>query len=246
MKIIISFFTLLTFSLYAQITFEQTRVVVNAPADATVVHADFKFSNQGKETAEIVRYESTCSCMSVQMNDGGKLIFAPNEKGSLRATFNLENFTGEVDKTFLIWMKGDAENSPSHQLTVHCSIPVLVSIEPKTLEWNNGEGLAPKIIKVKMNHTEPIHIVSAKMGNPAFATKIITVTEGSEYHIEVTPMNKDGAPPGLGVMHIETDCNIEKQKKHMAFAIVRQAATISAPPATLGTPPRTEAEKISK
>ncbi len=246
MKFFISISTLLTFSLSAQITFEQTKKEINALPDATVVHADFNFFNQGKKTEEIIRYESTCSCMAVQINDGSKLTYAPNEKGSLRATFTMENFSGDVDKTVLIWMKGDAENSPSHQLTVHVHIPVLVVIKPKTLEWQSGEELTAKVIKVKMDYSEPIRLLSVKMNNPAFLTKLITVTEGSEYDIEVTPVRKGDVQPGLGVLHLETDCNIEKQKQQMAFAIVRQAATISAPPATLGPAPRAAPETISK
>jgi hypothetical protein len=246
MKLFIPIFAFVTFSLNAQITFESTKQEVNAAADATVVQADFSFSNLGNKTEEIVRYESTCSCMSVQINDNSKLTYAPNEKGSLRATFNLENFSGEVDKTVLIWMKGDGENSPSHQLTVHVRIPVLVVIEPKTLEWKSGEVLTKKIIKVKMNHTEPIHLLSVKMGNPAFLTTLRTVTEGSEYDIEVTPVQKGDEQPGLGVMHLETDCKIEKQKQQMAFTIVRQVVAISEPPVILGPAPQAPPEKISK
>ena len=190
-----------------------TKQEITATPDATTVYADFSFTNHGDKIEEIARYEATCSCMTVQMNNGEKMKFAPGEKGSLRATFQLENFSGDVDKSLLLWMKGDAESAPSHQLTVRVHIPVLVVLEPKTVEWKSGEALSAKIIKVTMKHTEPIHLLSVTMSNPAYASKLITVTEGSEYNLEVTPKPNGHDQVGMGVMHLDTDCKIEKQKR---------------------------------
>ncbi len=213
---------------HGQLVFDSLKKEIHAAPDADQVFCDFEFENKGSTDAVIKEAKTTCSCISVEINNGGKLKYAPGEKGVLRATFKMENFSGQVDKNVLVSMMGDKEAEPSFNLVVTVFIPVLVSMEPKTLEWNLRDPLEPKTIKIKMNHTEPIKITRVSMTNSSFQTELKTITEGAEYDLVVTPVSNDGISPGLGVLHIETDCKVEKQKRQMAFAVVRNAP-LSAP-----------------
>lgn len=240
MKTLISLF-FLSLVAHAQLVFDAKQKVLHAPADADRIHCDFNFENKGKENITIARYESTCSCMSVQISDGGKLQYAPGEKGVVRALFSMENFSGHVDKVVNIWLKGDPEDAPSCQLTVSVNIPVLVEMVPKTVEWVKGQELAPKSIVVTMKHSEPIKITKAISSNEMFALAIKVIEEGKKYEIVVTPTMSDPNRPGIAVIHLETDCKIKKQQKQMAFAIVRDQrvtapATPAAPSAATRTP----------
>lgn len=235
---------LLSVAAHAQIVFDATSKELNAPPDANKIHCDFAFENKGKETVSIARYESTCSCMSVQISNGGKLDYAPGEKGVLRANFNMENFSGHVDKHVKLWMKGDADDAPTHSLVVGVNIPVLVDMQPKTVEWVKGDSMSPKIITVTMNHSEPIKLLKASSSNENFSVAVKTIEEGKKYELSVTPQVVEADRPGIAVLHLETDCKIEKQKKQMAFAIVRNERIAVAAPAApqLGAPNRAAAE----
>jgi hypothetical protein len=221
MKSILLLLLALTTSLHAELVFDAQKKEIHAPPDAQKIVCDFFFENKGKETVKIDRYESTCSCMSVQINQGGKLEYAPGEKGVLRANFDMENFTGEVDKNVVLWLAGDKESSPSFILVVNVHIPVLVEMQPRTLEWHGKGPWEAKVMKIRMNHTEPIDIVRTTLQNPCFEWEMKTIEKGKEYELLVKPVMKPDVAPGMAVIHIETDCSIKKQQKHMAFVLVR-------------------------
>lgn len=232
----------LTLSLHAELVFDAQKKDIKAPPEARTIVCDFSFENKGTETVKIARYKSTCSCMSVQINQGGKLEYAPGEKGILRANFDMENFTGEVDKNVVLWLDGDPESKPSFVLVVHVIIPVLVEMQPRTLEWNGPGPWEAKTLKIRMNHTEPIQITRATLNNPCYESELKVIEPGKEYDFIVKPLVKPDAQPGVGVIHIETDCLIDKQKKQMAFVIVRTEAPNAAGAGALGPAPRGEAE----
>jgi Protein of unknown function (DUF1573) len=217
-KLLIIFLLLCQSLVFGELVFDETSQTLNVPPDAKIITGDFYFENKGSTEVVIKTYESTCTCMTVQISNQGKLRYAPGEKGVVRGVFNMENFSGEVDKTILISMEGDPANQPNHKLTLHVHIPVLVKIEPKTLIWNPEEERNTKIIRVKMAHTEPISIQKVSCTNGSFTTQFTTIEVGKLYEISVTPVEKEKSSTGLGVIHIETDCKIEKQRTQIAFA----------------------------
>lgn len=232
----------LTLSLRAELVFDALKKDIHADPGALRISCDFMFENKGAKTVRVERYESTCSCMSVEINQGGKVEYAPGEKGILRANFNMENFVGDVDKNVLIWMEGDEEAKPSIVLVVQVHIPVLVDIQPRTLEWEGSAPWEAKTMKITMKHTEPIRILETRMGNPSYHTELKTIEEGKSYELLVQPLDKPDAPPGMAVVHFETDCKIDKQKKQMAFFVVRPKAPAPSVAPQLGPAPAGQAE----
>ncbi len=234
-----------TVSVRAELVFDSLKKEVKAEPDARKVTCDFYFENKGSETVHIAEYKATCSCMDVQVNQNGKLTYAPGEKGIMRTIFDMENFTGEVDKNVLVWMQGDAKEKPSIVVTVHVIIPVLVDIQPRTMRWNGPGPWEAQTMKIRMNHTEPIQIVRASLNNPCYETELKTIEVGKEYELIIKPLVKPDVQPGMGVIHIETDCKIDKQKKQMAFVVVDQKTPV--PPmggAQLGPAPQGDAEQV--
>ena len=219
MKFLLAIILLLPLS--AQLTFDSLKKDVHATAETSIVHCDFLFENKSNQEAVIERYETHCPCLRVEINQEGKLKYAPGEKGILRAIFDLETFSGEVDKKVTIWMKGDRDDAPSVTLIVTMHIPVIVNMEPKTLEWQANEALVTKSFKVTMNHEKPISITKVSVNNAAFTTSLKTIVEGKEYSIEVTPQRKGQEKVGMTAVTVETDCPVSKQKRQLAFAIVR-------------------------
>lgn len=203
----------------AGLDFEKTLMEIHAPADAKVVTAEFEFTNRTDKPVRVVKYDAACSCMALKIKDS-KLRYAPGESGVLRADFEMGNFSGTVDKVVALWLDADPADKPSVRLTVRVHIPVLVSLEPKTLKWDlNGDG-APQTIRITMNHTDPIRVTSVNSSSPAFQHELKTIEEGKVYELIVKPAEIDS--PGLGILRIETDCPIPQHRLQQAFAVIRK------------------------
>lgn len=221
MKALLLCVLFLPLPLLAGLSFETKLKDVHVGHDEREVTCDFEFSNDTEKAISIARYESTCSCMNVKVK-GGKLRYEPGEKGVIRAIFDMGNFSGEVDKSVRIWLRGDMIDKPSITLTTRVHIPVLVEIEPKTVRWEvDPEGKpTTQVISIKMNHDKPIHVLSAEAGNQKFTAELKTLEEGKTYELHVTPV--EVSKPALGVIQIRTDANSSRYSSQRAFALVRK------------------------
>lgn len=207
------------------LSFGETHREIRAEPDARKVTADFEFDNRGEEAVRIVKYDASCACMSVGVK-GGKLNYAPGEEGVIRAVFDMGNFSGSTDKVVNVWLEGDPENEPSVRLTVEVHIPELVTLEPRSVRWEAGDAPDAKSISIVMDHDEPIRVTEVECANEQFEIELKTVEEGEKYEIVVTPKSTESQQ--LGVIHITTDCEIEKQANPRAFCIVRRSPVVPA------------------
>lgn len=203
----------------AGLDFPQTLKEIHAPADAKVVSADFEFTNHTDKPVRIVKYDAACSCMAIKVKDS-KLRYAPGESGVLRADFEMGNFSGTVDKVVALWIDDDPADKPSVKLTVRVHIPVLVSLEPKTLKWDLNGAAEAQTIRITMNHDSPIRVTSVNSSSEAFRHELKTIEEGKSYEVIVTPT--EIGSPGLGIIRIETDCPLERHRLQQAFAVIRK------------------------
>jgi hypothetical protein len=204
----------------AGLDFPSTLKDVQAPADAKIVTADFEFTNHSDKTVNVAKVDPTCSCISVTIKEG-KLRYAPGESGIIRTKFDMGNFSGTVDKVVAVWLDNDPIDKPSVALTVRVHIPVLVSLEPKSVKWETGGKGEPQIIRIPMNHTKPIHVTGVRSSSESFEMDLKTIKDGQNYELVVTPVDVNS--PGIAVLRIETDCDIPKHKIQQAFAMVRKS-----------------------
>lgn len=205
----------------AEMVFKTKLVEVRAAADAKVVTADFPFEVKGSEGAEIISHEAPCSCLSAQVfplksDRSTKLKWADGETGKIVGRFEMGNFKGTVDKAILLNLKGSDEKI---QLVVRVHIPVLFQVEPSTHKWELNGPKTPKVFKIKVNHTEPIHILKHMGQMEQFPYEVKTIKNGWEYEVTVTPKNT--AVPSLGRLAFFTDCPIKRHKRHQVFTVVR-------------------------
>ena len=194
---------------------------IDAPADATTLTADFSFTNSSKDSVTIVKTDPGCSCLKVEVS-GGKLKYAPGESGVVRATFDMGNYSGVVEKKVAVWLDADAPDQPSKTLTVRFHIPVLVATDPKTVQWNIGDPSTPQVIHVGMSEGQMIRVNQVDSSSESFTCEIKTIEDGRRYDILVTP--KEMNRSGMAVIRIKTDCEIAKYKVQQAFAVVRKSA----------------------
>jgi hypothetical protein len=106
-------------------------------------------------------------------------------------------------------------------------IPVLVSLEPKTVKWEVNGDASPQTIRIAMNHAEPIRVKDVSSSSKAFRFELKTIDEGKLYELIVTPA--EIATPGLGILRVETDCAIDRHRIQQAFAVVRKPLNTAKP-----------------
>ena len=220
MKTIFSvWLALMAFVCAGKLEFKALLQDLHAPPEAKTVTAEFEFTNKTDKEVTVKEYKPTCSCISVMIKEG-KLRYAPGESGLLRAEFDMQNFSGVVDKVIALWLDADPADKPSMSLTVRVHIPVLVELEPKTLKWELGGKGEAQTIKVSMKHDKPIRIKAVTSSSEAFKCEVKTVEDGKSYDIVVTPDDVTNAQ--MAVFRLETDSEIKKFQVQQAFGIVRK------------------------
>lgn len=207
------------FSFAGALEFVETSKEINAPVDVTTVVAEYEFTNKTQKPVTIIKSDPGCSCVAVQISEG-KLRYGPGEKGTIRATFDMGNFTGSVDKVIALWLDNDPIDKPSTMLNLKVNIPVLIGLEPKTLKWDLDGKPEPQTIQIKMAEGQTIRVTGVKSSSDSFVCQLKTVQEGRQYELVVTPTDLE--KPGIGVFRIETDCTVAKQKTQQAFGVVRR------------------------
>lgn len=215
---------LIGMGLAAGLEFPSPLQEIHAAADARKVTADFEFTNRSDKPVLISKYDSTCSCMGVKIQDG-KLRYAPGESGVVRAEFTIGNFSGTMDKVVALWLDKDAADKPSVSLTVRVHIPILVELDPKTLKWDLNGKVGPKTIRITMHHEQPIRVLAVTSTSQAFQHELKTLEEGKRYELIVTPVAMN--TPALGIFRIETDCKLERHRIQQVFATVRKPRAAS-------------------
>ncbi len=179
------------------------------PADE-VVKTTFKFRNKGTKAVKIFDLESSCSCLSAELD---KAVYQPGEEGTGTAEFKVSTFVGRHEK--LITALTDDPQQKEWVITFILDIPAVVDIEPKTIQWWVGEEPVEKTTTVKMNADTPMTIknITATRDNVEFSWK--EVTPGREYRVTVKP--KSTKDVTLGALKIETDSTIPKYQRQLAF-----------------------------
>ncbi len=213
-------FVLLVSALYGQeLTFEEVKQAVTVKADETRLIVYFKFSNDSEEIAEIINYDAKCPCLAVQI-EGGKLRYAPGEKGVMRGVFELQNFTGVVAKNIQIWMKGDAESLPSVKLSVAVTIPEKLHLEPASLSWQLGEETIEKSIMIKVSGDEPMEVLGVVGGEGKFSHTLHEVEKSKLYRLDIKPISTDTI--GMVRLRVKTSSTNFRFAKRSVFVMVRK------------------------
>ena len=204
-------------------TFVKNRVEVTVKPDAKRVSIPFEFENKTKKTLTIARYDSACSCLSARVAEPeGKMTYKPGEKGKIVVDFELGSFSGKVEKTVMLWTKDDPAQMPSTVLTSAITIPVLFDVSPRTLYWDHNGSKEPQTIKLKVTGDKPIHISNHQGTNQNFPYKLITIRDGWEYELVVTPQSVESM--GMGLIKLTTDAAISRYQRQQAFVCVRRAS----------------------
>lgn len=200
---------------------------LDATADAKTIAVEFSFTNRGDKPSKIRKYHASCSCMAAMIGDG-KLEYVPGESGVIRINFDLGNLSGTVEKNVLVFIDDDPDSRPSVSLVTRIHIPTVVAVEPKTLTWPIDGAPGTKTVRITMNHDRPVRVTAVSSSSEVYTHELRTIEEGKRYELDVTA--KDTRSPILGVLRIETDCDIARHRIQQVFAVCRRPNPGEAPP----------------
>jgi hypothetical protein len=197
----------------AGLEFKEKAVDIEAKPTDENLPVEFPFTNTGDKPVTVQEITYACSCLDARTD---KKIYAPGEEGVLKAIFKLGSFTGYQRKAMTVVAVDDgADEAERTQLMVGVKIPDVVKITPELLSWTVGEDPQPKVFTIEIPHTDPIGIKQITCSRPGFDFELEVKEQGRLYQLTLVPESTKS--PMLGVLKIETDCEIAKHQRQLAF-----------------------------
>ena len=203
------FATLLIFlatASYGELVLDQNPLEINPKPEDEIVET----TNKNSKPVRITGLDSSCSCLEASLD---KAVYEPGEKGTGKAKFKISSFTGKQEKALHIYTDDPAE--PDKVLMAIIDVPVMVTVEPRLLEWIVGEKPEPRDFIVKMVGKESMKITEAKATRESVKVSVAEVAPGREYRVTVTPETTTDIL--IGAVTIMTDSKIPKYQRQLAF-----------------------------
>jgi hypothetical protein len=200
----------------AELRLDVKEVSVKPKAEDEVIKVQFTFKNHGSKAVRILNMESTCSCLSANLD---KPVYQPGEAGKGDAEFKVSSLVGQTQKSMKITT--DDPDQPEWLVPFLVDIPVVVTVEPANVQWWLGEAPTEKKVSIKFAKDHPMKItdISATRENVQFSHK--EIVPNHEYELTVKPTSTNDIT--IGALKIVTDSKVPKYARQMAFfSIVKQ------------------------
>lgn len=206
----------------AELALERPVIELKAkPADDSV-SVSFAFSNRGTRPVRVLSIDSACSCLSAELD---KAVYQPGEKGAGKAEFQVSTFVGRHEKT--VHVRTDDPQQAEWVIPFVLEVPEMFSVEPKTLQWWVGDEPASKTSRVRILGEAPMRITGITSTRESVEFSWKEIQPGREYEITVRP--KDTSEVLLGALRIETDSEIPRYRRQLAFFSVYRRPTETRP-----------------
>jgi hypothetical protein len=207
------FFAVLPMVANGGLTFSERKIELSSKPSDEKVSFLFHFTNEGELNVDIEDVNLSCACLSAKTD---KPSYAPGEKGTLEAVFTIGSFTGLQRKTLTLVSreKGGEENERTGLMAI-LNIPDVITITPELLQWSVGEEAKEKSYKLKVTHSEPVHIKEVSCSREGFEFRVVEKEKGRLYEVYLKPAQT--GKPMLGLLKIDTDCAIQKHRRKLAF-----------------------------
>lgn len=223
MKTLIALISLCGVSLLpAELVFETSKIEMVAGLEDKEVIGVFPFKVVG-ESIKIKSFEARCSCLGARVEPVNpdrsvKLEWKDGESGRFLGRFDVTKFLGTVAKDIVVHLEG--QETPV-RLTMEVTIPELIKVEPKSLNWVTGSEPEPQTFQITIEDSEPIQILSHKGNNENFPYELKTIEEGRRYEVTVSP--KSVSNVGMGMIHLRTDSRHSRFARKTLFMVSKPA-----------------------
>lgn len=165
-----------------EIEFEATLHEFGAIWDHEKATQEFKFTNVGTETLNILDVRSTCGCTVPELT---KTDYQPGESGVITVIFNPENRVGNQVKT--INVTTDSRATPRVGLTITATVEKVLDIQPRLANLGRVFKGEEKGLVINILGSVPDFKVMPAEKQPADTMRIFELT-----HIEDKPVDVAG------------------------------------------------------
>lgn len=204
----------------AAVVFTQLERHVVPAVDQVSVQADFTFTNHGLADVELLAATTSCGCASaiIEGLDGGKLRYAPGESGTITLMLDLRGRQGRQSKSAVLRVRDDADGTEHiHTLRLTADVSTAIDISDAIVYWEVGEAVTPKPVTITITQQEPVRVLGVEPVT-GFATEVVTVREGREYRVLITP-TQTSARASAGLV-VRTDSPHQRYRQLDLFAMV--------------------------
>ena len=179
----------------------------------TKVVAEFHFTNAGTKPVKIEDVTTSCGCTTASLDK--KHLYAPGEKGTITAVFDIGGRNDAQKETVDVKSNDPAEPDVALQFTV--TIPKLLDIDSVFINWPRGEELKPKTVNIKAMGDYPVHRLTVSSSSPDVTAEIKHEEGSRDYQLIVTP-KKAGAQ--FVIVEIKPDYPKDPPKLFHVYASV--------------------------
>jgi hypothetical protein len=202
---------------FGQLAFGNTLVDKKVDPSEEKLEVRFPFKNSQDKAVSVTKIETSCGCLQATVD---KKVLEPGESGIVTGIFSVGARTGKYEKALHVKTLLDGKES-SQELRVRVEVPVVMEVVPQLVSWEVGEALEPKTIVVTVRREEAIRVKEVHCSRKGFTCEIRELQEGKVYRLDVTPESTETAL--MGIIRIETDCEISKHRRQLAFFSVKRA-----------------------
>ncbi len=166
----------------ANLRFEHTVIALAGDGTEDSLAATFRFVNSGSAPVRILAVRPDCGCTTTELT---KDVYAPGEKGELRALLRTAGLNGRTSKDIVVESDEAADNR--YTVTLRAEIREPVTVTPRLLYWLVEEKTAPKTITVKYAGAKAVRLVEVRPSGNLFQVSQADTTNESEIILKAAP-----------------------------------------------------------
>ncbi len=197
-------------TVFGQMATDQAAIELHPEPEDTAALTSFSFKNTGDRPVKILKIESSCGCLKAELD---RDVDGPGETGSGTAEFKISSFVGRQEKT--VHVTTDHPTQPEWVIPFILEVPIVIEIEPRTLQWWVGDDPDTKVCTVRMVGAEPMNLTKVSSTRESVTFDWKEIEAGRTYEIRVTPESTHAVL--LGALKLETDSKIPKYQRQLAF-----------------------------
>ncbi len=196
------------------IRFSPAAQAIHVEAGVPEVTVTFQAHNTGDKPVVINKLESGCACLSVSI-DSRRI--EPGDSAKITGIFSTEKISGEAEKTITVGT--DQEGAKEIFLEIKLKVDPLYVIAEKMTTWEIGSKPVTKTVTFKVVRDKPIRILKVTSSREQVACEVKMIEEGRHYEIALTPSSTSSNL--LGMVRIETDCELTHHARPLAFFAIQ-------------------------
>lgn len=191
------------------LVFTPAAQTVRVAPGQTTLEVRFAVENAGDAPAAIAALESGCECLEVSIDVNP----VPAKGGAtITGLFDVTKLRGTSERKIAVTPEGRIR--PVF-LNTRIEIEPVYEIDPPMVFWTKGSTPRTKTVAFKVVRKEPVHVLSAESKRAEVGCKVVEKEKGRLYHLELTPSSTEATL--LGIVRIETDCEIESSANPLAY-----------------------------